>query len=254
MNILILQPIRPTNPLALRAVADALLSQLPAANPGLTFDIRQDDSALDIPPHPSLYMRHAAVRNYMLDTYLKPEHDAVLWVDSDLIDYPADLPTRLANVIDREARTCDCDTRARHGVDHGRCRGCGRVHSASGSLLTLVRGVIAAPMAVLSPSSGFQDRFYDIGGFIENGTRANMFRPWFRQAGPVIELDSVGCCYLAPAWLYQAGVRYGPPPTDYYVEHWSVMQQARARGVRIVALTDVQAVHAWLPDYGLEVN
>lgn len=221
MNILILQPIRPTNPPALRAVADALLSRLPAANPSLTFDIRQDDSAVEVPPHPSLYMRHATVRNYMLDRYLKPEHDAVLWVDSDLVEYPADLPTRLANAALKS-------------------------HSWT--------GVIAAPMAVLSPSSGFQDRFYDIGGFIEHGQRANMYPPWFQQQGPVIELDSVGCCYLAPAWLYRDGVRYSPPPTDYYVEHYSVMQQARARGVRIVALTGVRAVHAWLPDYGLGVN
>ena len=217
MNILILQPIRPTNPPALRAVADALLARLPAANPDMTFDIRQDDAALDIPPHPSLYMRHATVRNYMLDTYLKPEHDAVLWVDSDLVEYPTDLPTRLA-------------TSAAWG------------------------GVIVAPLALLSPSSGWPERFYDIGGFIERGSRARLFPPWFDQTGPVIDLDSVGCCYLAPAWLYRAGVRYSPPPTDYYVEHWSVMQQARERGVRIVALTDVRAVHAWLPDYGLEAN
>jgi len=238
MNILILQPIRPTNPPVLRAVADALLARLPAANPGLTFDIRQDDRAPEIPPHPSLYMRHATVRNFMLDTYLKPEHDAVLWIDSDLIEYPADLPTQLYRVVHREGHKVylpddsDDDTPFRYPDER----------------------VIAAPLAILSPSSGWPERFYDIGGFIERGSRARLFPPWFDQAGPVIELDSVGCCYLAPAWLYRAGVRYRPPPTDYYVEHWSVMQQARERGVRIVALTDVRAVHAWLPDYGLEAN
>jgi hypothetical protein len=59
---------------------------------------------------------------------------------------------------------------------------------------------------------------------------------------------------LAPADLYKQGIRYSPPPTDYYVEHWSVMQEAKKRGYRIVALTTVHAIHAWLPDYGLEVN
>jgi hypothetical protein len=215
MNILVLQPIRPSNPPALRERATSLLSALPAANPGMRFDIRQDDGAVDVPPHPSLYMRHATVRNYMLDTYLREEHDAVLWVDSDLIDYPADLPTRLAEMGDR---------------------------------------TIAAPLALLSPTSGWRQRFYDIGGFVEQGTRARMFPPWFNQEGGVIELDSVGCCYLAPAALYRAGVRYSPPPTDYYVEHWSVMQEAKRRGYRVVALTGVRATHAWLPDYGLEAN
>jgi hypothetical protein len=99
-----------------------------------------------------------------------------------------------------------------------------------------------------------QNRFYDIGGFIEKGNRARMWPPHFDQQGAVIELDSVGCCYLVPAALYRDGVRYSPPPTDYYVEHWSVMQAAKRRGYRIVALSGVQVTHAWLPDYGLELS
>lgn len=215
MNILILQPIRPCNPPALRGRASALLSALPAANPGMSFDIRQDDAELDIPPHPSLYMRHATVRNYMLDRYLTEEHDAVLWIDSDLIEYPADLPTRLAEFGER---------------------------------------TIVAPLALLSPSAGWPGRFYDIGGFIEKGNRARMWRPYFEQQGEIIELDSVGCCYLAPAALYRAGVRYSPPVTDYYVEHHSVMTEARRRGYRVCCLTTTHVIHAWLPDFGLEAN
>jgi hypothetical protein len=215
MNILVLQPIRPNHPPALRERASALLAALPAANPGMRFDIRQDDTALAIPEHPSLYKKHAMVRNYMLDTYLRDEHDAVLWVDSDLVEYDAALPSLL--------------------------------HAAN-------PGGITAPLALLSPTSGWADRFYDIGGFIEDGRRAQMWRPWFEQQGDVIELDSVGCCYLAPAELYRAGARYAPPPTDYYVEHWSVMRQAKQRGYRICALTTARAIHAWLPDYGLEAN
>lgn len=221
MNILVLQPIRPSNPPALRAVADALLARLEGANSGMVFDICQDDTAIVIPPHPSRYLRHAVVRNYMLDTYLKPEHDAVLWIDSDLIDYPADLPTLL--------------------------------HRAA-------PGAIVAPLALLDR---WVDRFYDIGGFVEHGRSARMFKPWFVQQGDVIGLDSVGCCYLAPADLYRSGVRYSPPPCDQWlidgrmesrVEHNSVMLQARQRGYRVCCLTTARAVHAWLPDFGLELN
>lgn len=244
MNILILQPIRPSNPPALRERASALLGALPAANPGMTFDIRQDDSALDIPAHPSLYMRHATVRNYMLDTYLKEEHDAVLWVDSDLIDYPADLPSRLTSVASQCPHCPFVHADACRDEDYARCLRCD----------THWPGTIAAPLPLLSETSGWKQRFYDIGGFVEGGTRARMFPPWFDQEGGVIELDSVGCCYLAPATLYHSGVRYSPPPTDYYVEHWSVMQEAKKRGYRVCALTTVHAVHAWLPDYGLEAN
>lgn len=221
MNILVLQPIRPTNPPALRDRADALLERMVSACPFYEFDIAQDDSAVPIPAHPSIYMRHATVRNYMLDRYLSPAHTHVLWIDSDLIDYPAELPALLH-------------------------------HAAPNA--------ICAPMAVLDDSAGRmgqipgKERFYDVGGFIERGNRARMYPPWFEQTGDVIELDSVGCCYLAPASLYHAGVRYRPPPTDYYVEHWSVMQEAKRRGYRVCALTTVRAVHAWLPDYGVRPN
>lgn len=216
MNVLVLQPCNPAHVTAMRggvSLADravSLLSRLPGANPGMVFDMHQDSRSITPPPSPSKYARHAAVRNYMLDTYLRPEHTHVLWIDSDLVDYPADIPMTLAAV-----------------------------------------GGICAPLCLLDKCG---PRFYDIGGFIEQGRRARMAPPYFVQEGPVIDLDSVGCLYLAPADLYRSGVRYSPPPTDYYVEHWSVMGAARAQGISIRALTDVAALHAYLPEWGLPLN
>lgn len=219
MHILVLQPTTPAHTEARRADgvtlagnAAVLLSHLPSANPGMRFDIKCDDTTLEIPSHPSKYIRHAMVRNYMLDTYLRPEHTHVLWIDSDLIDYPANIPTLL--------------------------------HEANPDGIT-------APLVLLDKCG---PRFYDIGGFIEQGRRANLAPPYFQQEGAVVELDSVGCLYMVPAWLYQGGVRYAPPATDYYVEHWSVMQQAKRKGVRVCALTDVVVRHAWLPEFGLTLN
>lgn len=225
MNILVLQPIRPDHPPALRKQAAILLGRLEHANIGMIFDIRQDDTRLPIPDHPSRYIKHATVRNYMIDTYLTNEHDAVFWVDSDLIDYDADLPSRL--------------------------------HTAN-------PGGITAPLALLAdPNPYGRDRFYDIGGFVEHERSAEAYPPYFHQAGDVIELDSVGCCYLAPAALYRDNVRYSPPPCDrwiagermeYRVEHNSVMAQARAQGYKVCCLTTARAIHAWLPAYGLSEN
>lgn len=225
MRVLVLQPIRPDHPPALRAIADRLLARLEGHNPGMTFDIRQDDARLPIPDHSSKYIRHVTVRNYMIDTYLTPEHDAVFWVDSDLIDYPPDLPVRL--------------------------------HTANPNGVT-------APLALLSPTSGLgADRFYDIGGFVEKNRSAGMYPPYFEQQGAVIDLDSVGCCYLIPAAVYRAGVRYEPPPcdrwatdgrTEYRVEHNSVMEAARRLEYPVRCLTTATAIHAWLPDFGLGIN
>jgi hypothetical protein len=219
-NILVLQPARPSNPPALRARADALIERMVASNPAMAFDIGQENVFVVPPPNVSRYTPHAAARNYMLDRFLKADHTHVLWIDSDLIDYPADLPARLLRVED----------------------------------------AIVAPLAMLDASPDrllfdpHPDRFYDIGGFIEAGRRASYWPPHFVQRGDVIDLDSVGCCYLAPAQLYRDGVRYATPPTDYFVEHWSVCQAAKRRGYRVCALTNVRVVHAWLPDYGLELN
>lgn len=217
MNLLILQPCNPAHTTAIGpdgiSLADhavALLSRLPAANPGITLEIHQDARPITPPPSPSKYARHAAVRNYMLDTYLGAQHDYVLWIDSDLTDYPDDMPSRL-----------------------------------------LALGGIAAPFVELE---GFPGRFYDIGGFIEHGRRFAIHPPYCQQDGPIVELDSVGCCYTFPAGLYRDGVRYAPPATDYYVEHWSVMQQAAARGIPIRALREIVITHAWLPSYGLGLN
>ena len=221
MNILVLQPTRPTNPPALRLIAQQLLARLPDANPGMSFEMHADVCDIEIYVSPSKYTAHATARNWMLDQYLTEQHDYVFWVDSDLIDYPADLPMRL------------------HATNPGG---------------------ITAPLVLLDASparlryDADPERFYDIGGFIERGIRAGLWQPWFNQSGELIDLDSVGCIYLAPAALYRDGVRYAPAETDYYVEHYSVCQAAKARGYRVCALTTARAIHAWLPDYGLPVN
>lgn len=215
MNVVVLIPIRADHPPALREQATALALELPGANPGMEFDIHLDDTVVETPASPSRYAPHAAKRNYMLDTYLRPQHAAVLWVDSDLIAYDADLPSRL--------------------------------HRAN-------PGGITAPLPLLAPSCGSSQRFYDIAGFIEDGVRVPYTPPYFKQTGEVITLDCVGCFYLAPAQLYRDGARYRPALTDYYVEHWSVMRTAEARGIPIRALTTARVIHAWLPDYGLRVN
>lgn len=211
MNLLILQPIRPNHPEALRQRADAALRNL-AIPDDWVVTICQDDTPITPPPSPSIYAKHAAVRNHMLDHYLKPEHNLVLWIDSDLIDYPSDLIALL---------------------------------------YTANPGGIAAPFVFLDKHPG---RFYDIGGFIESGRRFGLNAPYCRQTGDVVSLDSVGCLYLAPASLYHAGARYSAPPTDYYVEHWSVMQQAKQRGLSIVGLRNVIVTHAYLPMFGLPLN
>lgn len=155
---------------------------------------------------------NAQARNALLETFLTPEHEAVFWVDADLIRYPSDIIMQLDQV--RE-------------------------------------GGVAAPFVYLDHSErlgGKSQRFYDTMGFIEALAPARPYAPHFSQAGPVVRLRSVGCCYLIPAQVYHAGGRYVATPP--YCEHWSIMRAAEALGYPIVADSRIEAWHAYLPDYG----
>lgn len=155
----------------------------------------------------------AAMRQAIVTDALRPHHAAVLWVDADVIAYPPDLLTRLA------ALAAPRDGEAGEAI--------------------------TAPAVLLNRH---HRRFYDIGGFIEQGRFARMAEPWFDQPGPVVDLDSVGCVYRVPADLYRAGATHHR--VGHYSDHYSVCQFARARGRGVRADLSITVVHAWLPDFG----
>lgn len=172
------------------------------------------------------YRPNAVARNELIARFLRPEHDWVLWVDVDIIEYPADLVERLMTIARRHA---------------------GEKWPA-----------IVAPMVWMervgegdvSLSTG--GWFYDIGGFVAlDGQQADF------HAGPQghdaeQEMASVGCVYLAPAGLYRQGLGYRPAGDE--VEHLSFMRAARAAGATVIATRGVEVRHAYLPKYGARWN
>lgn len=107
---------------------------------------------------------------------------------------------------------------------------------------------VSAPAVTLHR---YVDRWYDLWGFLEAGRPTQPYPQWFAQSGPVVELDSVGCCYVIPAGVYRDGARYQDLGGET-TEHLSVMRAARDQGRRICANLDLKAVHAYLPEYGME--
>jgi hypothetical protein len=213
LRILVAIPHEPARVHPWHKHAEGLAARLPRANPGVTFEVALHPTRRTHEAGDGAYSPHARARNSLLDAWLSGRHTHVLWADSDLLDYPADLPTQL---------------------------------------LMLNGEGISAPAVTLAAPNERRPRFYDILGFIEDGHGAQMFPPWFQQPGPIVELESVGCCYLAPAGLYRDGARYADTPGK--TEHWSVMQAARAAGLRICADTRLRAIHAWLPDFGEKLH
>jgi len=209
-HILVAIPYEPNrNPIWPRIAGD-LANNMVRACPELSFDVQIVACPRTHEAGDGKFSANARARNQVIDTCLKAEHTHVLWIDSDMIRYPADLATRLLEI----------DTNA-----------------------------IVAPACTLDKH---HQRFYDILGFVEDGRGFNMQQPWCTQPGPIVELDSVGCVYIAPAAIYRAGARYAN--VEGYTEHMAVMREAAAQGIRICADLSIEAVHAWLPDYGEQVH
>lgn len=107
---------------------------------------------------------------------------------------------------------------------------------------------IVAPRVLLEGT----DTFFDIGGFVERGRCLSPHPPYAQQRGDVWELDSVGCMYVAPAWIYREphALRYAPIGPRYGVEHAAVCVEAKRLGVRVLCDTSMTAQHAYMPRYG----
>lgn len=104
---------------------------------------------------------------------------------------------------------------------------------------------VTAPAVVLHR---YVDRFYDTKGYIHQGQPAQLYPPWFDAEGSLLDMESVGCCYLIPAAVYRDGAVYQDTPDA--TEHLSVCQAARDQGRTVLLNLDFRAVHAYLPDYG----
>jgi hypothetical protein len=95
------------------------------------------------------------------------------------------------------------------------------------------------------PNGGW---FYDTGGFVDLAGQYADFVHGIGGQEDEVEMQSVGCVYLAPAELYRQGCRYAPVGNE--VEHLSFMRQARALGTRVLATRKLNVTHAYLPKYG----
>ena len=217
MTTLVLIPARPDLHPALRAQALRLARALEGDTEVVLDDRPWHGDAQAYGDWPRRIKASAELRQAVLEDALRPHHRAVLWVDADVISYPPDLLVRLEAL----------------GAEN-----------------------VTAPAVTLDR---WKDRFYDIGGFLERRDGclgfARMGLPWFDQAGPVVELESVGCVYRVPADIYREGARHtvvmdDASPLGAWSDHYSVCRAALEMGRRVRADLSVRAVHAWLEDFG----
>jgi len=156
--------------------------------------------------------RHVGdVMNSLIDDYLKPYHSHVLMMDSDLDEFPEDLPFQLMDTAKGKA--------------------------------------IVAPMVL---SAWGYPRYYDVAGFVENGKWARMWPPYFDQKERIIELDSVGCCYMVPADILKGGARL--EYVQGFTQHYGLCKKAKEMGFKVKCDTGLKVRHADLTKYGEQIH
>lgn len=168
------------------------------------------------------YEPNARARNEVIERYLKPWHEWVLWVDVDIVE----MPTNLVKVL----------------VEKSELWRAGKWPAVVAPMVWMER--------VGSGEVGFKNGgwFYDTGGFIgDDGRHADFFRGPLDEGEDVV-MQSVGTCYLAPAALYREGLRY--EVQGHEVEHVGFMRRARGLGAQVIATRKAAVVHAYLPKYG----
>ena len=177
------------------------------------------------------------IRNMMVaEAGVSAKYDYTLWLDSDVVEFPSDLPTRLI----------------RENPD----------------------GVTAPLVLIEEPGPLGTDQFYDTTAFVKRGMSnlsedtspfvegRNIDRnyPYIKPEGcgdydwscPMRtdqELDSVGTIYMVSADIFRVGKAvFADHPS--FTEHFPLMEHAWRMGRRVVVSSRTVARHANLPFYG----
>lgn len=96
MNVLVATPARKTT----RA---AFLSRSEEVYESLAWPEKERALYLnDFPPGRGRYHNNARARNELIETYLKPKHTHVLWMDVDIVEVPPDLIEQLGEITEKD--------------------------------------------------------------------------------------------------------------------------------------------------------
>lgn len=221
-HVKVMVPMKPTINDELRRKCYAAIHRMLAANPSLRLSVWVDDRPMPAQEGDSRpWSRVARCRNRMLEEC--PGHDVnlFLWIDADVVEYPADLPTRLlaANPFG-----------------------------------------VTAPMIFVEDSLTFYDwaAFIMEGqSHIEPtnrwqvaGRNLSQWAPYWPEpkGATVVPMDCVGTVTMVPSVVYNDGARYEDHPA--FTDHFPICKRAKELGLPVVVDRSTVAYHAELPRYG----
>lgn len=223
-RVLVVIPRKPQMNAALKAICTEAAQRLKGANPELALEILFDDAPE--PGQPGDYTawsRVTRVRNRILNSINLDAWDFLLWIDADVIVYPADMPSLL---------------------------------------LAANPNGISAPLALVDKSDNFYDlAAFIVAGtdqvapankhFLTGRNLDQKWPYWPDRPEPmnmIMPMDCVGMVTMVPTRVYKAGARYFDH--DRFTDHYTICKKAREMGLPVIAHRGVIAYHARLPDFG----
>jgi len=175
-TVLALIPLKAEMHPDLKAKALELAAKLPLANPDMdlvtVFDWRK---LAKQPGDCRAWSKVTRVRNTLLDCFKLSAFTHVLWIDADLVDYPADMPTRL--------------------------------------LESNPHGVSSLPVFIEDKEGEFYDTAAFV-GLDEKHWAVSAPHHEDVPGREVVEVAGVGCVYLCPVPVYLSGVKHTDHPTN----------------------------------------
>jgi GT2 family glycosyltransferase len=210
-SVMIGIPISPRLPTVLADRCLTLATALPGANRRFLCDLQVNAAA--VPSGPRL-ARLAAARNPLVEMALNKGHDYLLMVDSDVVQYPADIIERLHET------------------------------NPDG---------ISAPTVLIEGTDSFYDFMGFLHGDPPREVGV-LPPYWPAALEPVVPMHAVGTLYLINMRVFrETGVRYADPICGA-TDHIPVCLAAHRLGVPVTADSRVIVHHADLPRYGLAWN
>jgi hypothetical protein len=238
-SVLVLVPIKPgTHPYFDRQTRRRVES-LPGFNPGLEIRWLFDERPMEPEPGDDrCWTRVARGRNRIINEGYHHGFDYALWIDCDVLDFAANLPTRLVEDLIPSHRLEEWAP----GVASG----------------------IAAPLILIEGSRVNYDysSFVEFGkshiqpdnpGFVAGRNLGGTPPYWSSDPGPdpLVPMDGVGACMLVSTNIYALGARYWPTSRTF-PDQFPICQKARELAFPVLCDRRLVAYHAYLPRFGIE--
>jgi hypothetical protein len=190
------------------------LHRLIHANPMFDIDVVSDNTKFQSLPGDRIWGKVGRARNAIIQKHLRPYHSYVLWIDADIVAYPADILQQLY-----------------HANPQG----------------------VTAPAVMIEDDRIFYDWAAFVQADAENNPITVKpeppFYPYPDKIKPdgSLEMLGVGSMYLMPAWVYNKGIWHDDTP---WTDHYPICEAVIAAGQKVICLTKLRVDHAELPRYG----